>query len=253
MKNKYHRTAIITGVTSGIGEATLRKFIESGYSVTGNGRNKEKIGALQKEFGDDFLGIIGDATKEEVVDRLFSECENHFGQPADLVVANAGRGLGGSIREIDPAEFEEVLSINVGGVLRLIQKAAQKMTLLQKKRFPQYAADIILIGSVSGRNISPFSSAYGSTKFAVNALAEGLRREVGPEGVRVSLIEPGIVISGFQKTAGYPDDLVDDFLEKFGPLTNSRDVAEAIYYVVSRPAHVHISDLMVRPTRQDYP
>ncbi|MES1981118.1 MAG: hypothetical protein V4443_01460 [Pseudomonadota bacterium] len=89
--------------------------------------------------------------------------------------------------------------------------------------------------------------------FAVHALAEGLRREVGPKGVRVSLVEPGVVVSGFQNAAGYSDDLVEKFDEKFGPLLHGEDVANVIHYIVALPPHVHISDIMVRPTRQDYP
>jgi len=87
----------------------------------------------------------------------------------------------------------------------------------------------------------------------VHALAEGLRREVGPKGVRVSLVEPGIVLSGFQAGAGYSDEMVRGFHEKFGPLLIGDDVANAIHFVVTQPPHVHVSDIVVRPTRQDYP
>ncbi len=106
---------------------------------------------------------------------------------------------------------------------------------------------------VLGRHISPLSAVYGATMFAVHALAEGLRREFGPQGIRVSLVEPGIVVSGFQAAAGYSDEMTQLFHDKFGPLLASDDVANAIHFVVSPPAHVHISDILVRPTRQDYP
>jgi NADP-dependent 3-hydroxy acid dehydrogenase YdfG len=175
-----------------------------------------------------------------------------FGKPADIVVANAGRGLGGSVKDADLTEFEAVLKINVTGALALLQKAAQKM-VAEQTAYPKQAADIVIIGSVVGRHISPFSAVYGATKFAVHALAEGLRREVGPKGIRVSLVEPGIVISGFQDGAGYSDEMVRNFEDRFGPLLHGEDVARAIHYIVSQPPHVHISDIMVRPTRQDYP
>ena len=123
----------------------------------------------------------------------------------------------------------------------------------QPDLFPDKAADIIIIGSVVGRNISPFSAVYGATKFAVHALAEGLRREVGPKGIRVSLIEPGILISGFQEVAGYSDATVSAFNEKWGPLLIGEDVANTIHFMVSQPPHVHISEIMIRPTRLDYP
>ena len=245
------RIAIVTGATSGIGEATARKLIASGYAVVGNGRNAEKLQALEQELGAAFCGIAGDAADSAVLERLFAAAIERFGKPADIVVANAGRGLGGSVKDADLSEFEKVLKINVTGTLALLQKAAQKM--LVNMDYPKRAADIVIIGSVVGRNISPFSAVYGSTKFAVHSLAEGLRREVGPKGIRVSLVEPGIVISGFQEGAGYGDDLLQTFEDKFGPLLYGEDIANAIHCIVSQPPHVHISDVVVRPTRQDYP
>ena len=251
--SQYSRIAIITGATSGIGEATARKFVASGYAVVGNGRNAEKLRTLENELGAAFVGIAGDASDDTVLERLFASAIERFGTAADIVVANAGRGLGGSVKDADLSKFEEILKLNVTGALSLLQKAAQKMSITQQSGFPEGAADIVIIGSVVGRHISPFSAVYGATKFAVHALAEGLRREVGPKGIRVSLVEPGIVISGFQDAAGYGDDLVHTFNEKFGPLLHGEDIANAIHHIVTQPPHVHISNITVRPTRQDYP
>ncbi|MGC2458968.1 MAG: SDR family oxidoreductase [Gallionellaceae bacterium] len=252
MTNYHPRIAIITGATSGIGEATAGRFIASGYSVVGNGRNAEKLRALEQALGAAFCGVAGDACDRAVLERLFATAIERFGKPADIVVANAGRGLGGSVKDADLSRFEEILKLNVTGTLALLQKAARKM-VDQQTGYPKQAADIVIIGSVVGRHISPFSAVYGATKFAVHSLAEGLRREVGPRGIRVSLVEPGIVISGFQDGAGYSDEMVHTFEDKFGPLLHGEDVANAIHYIVSQPPHVHISDIMVRPTRQDYP
>lgn len=253
MSEKYARIAIVTGATSGIGEATARKFIASGFGVVGNGRNAGKLAALEGEIGPVFRGVAGDAGDPAVLDELFIAATERFDREADIVVANAGRGLGGAVTEADPAQFEEVLKINVSGTLALLQKAAQKMVRAQQNAYPKTAADIVIIGSVVGRNISPFSAVYGASKFAVHALAEGLRREVGPKGVRVSLVEPGIVASGFQAVAGYSDELLNTFNDKYGPLLIGDDIANAIHYMVTQPAHVHVSDIVVRPTRQDYP
>ncbi len=250
--DRYSRIAIITGVTSGIGEATARRFIASGYAVVGNGRNAEKLRALEQELGAAFCGIAGDATDSTVLERLFASAVERFGKPADIVVANAGRGLGGSVKDADLAEFEAMLRINVTGALALLQKAAQKM-VDEQTGYPEQAADIVIIGSVVGRHISPFSAVYGATKFAVHSLAEGSAPRAGPKWIRVSLVEPGIVISGFQDGAGYSDDMVRNFEDRFGPLLHGEDVASAIHCIVSQPPHVHISDIMVRPTRQDYP
>jgi len=110
-----------------------------------------------------------------------------------------------------------------------------------------------VLGSVVGRNISPFSALYGATKHAVHSLTEALRREIGPKGVRVTLVEPGFVLSGFQDGAGYSKEMVDGFVTRLGPLLVGADIADAIHYVVSRPPHVHVGDIVIRPTRQDYP
>jgi NADP-dependent 3-hydroxy acid dehydrogenase YdfG len=253
MSGKYSRIAIVTGATSGIGEATARKFAASGFGVVGNGRSAAVLAAMEKEIGAAFRGVAGDASDATVLERLFAAAIERFGKRADIVVANAGRGLGGSVKDADLAQFEETMKINVTGTLALLQKAAQRMVDGQQSAYPQAAADIVIVGSVVGRHISPFSAVYGATKFAVHALAEGLRREVGPKGVRVSLVEPGVVLSGFQAGAGYNDEMVRGFHEKFGPLLRGDDVADAIHYIVTRPPHVHICDVVVRPTRQDYP
>ncbi len=253
MDGNYERVAIVTGATSGIGEATARKFVAAGFGVVGNGRSIPKLAALEKEIGPAFCGVAGDASDAAVLERLFASACGRFGKTADIVVVNAGRGLAGSVKDADLSQFNDVLRINVSAALALLQKAAQKMVEAQHKVYPRSAADIVIIGSVVGRHISPFSAVYGATKYAVHALAEGLRREVGPKGVRVSLVEPGVVLSGFQTGAGYSDETVNTFKEKFGPLLTGEDVADAIHYIVTRPPHVHISDIVVRPTRQDYP
>ena len=253
MSGKYSRIAIVTGATSGIGEATARKFTASGFGVVGNGRSAAILVAMEKEIGPAFRGVAGDASDSTVLERLFAAAMERFGAPADIVVANAGRGLGGSVKDADLSQFEELVKINVTGTLALLQKASRKMLDGQQSAYPKAAADIVIVGSVVGRHISPFSAVYGASKFAVHALAEGLRREVGPKGVRVSLVEPGIVLSGFQAVAGYSDEMLSGFIEKFGPLLRGEDVANAIHYVVTQPPHVHISDIIVRPTRQDYP
>jgi NADP-dependent 3-hydroxy acid dehydrogenase YdfG len=253
MSGDYIRIAIVTGATSGIGEATTRKFVAAGFGVIGNGRNAAKLIALEREIGPAFRGVAGDAADNTVLDLLFASASQHFGKPADIVVANAGRGLGGSVKDADLSQLGDLININVTGTLALLQKAAQRMVDEQQRVYPESATDIVIVGSVAGRHVSPFAPIYGATKFAVHSLAEGLRREVGPKGVRVSLVEPGFVISGFQAVAGYSDEMVHSLNEKFGPLLSADDVANVIHYVVTQPPHVHISDIIVRPTRQDYP
>lgn len=245
------RVVIVTGATSGIGEATARTLVAQGYGVVGNGRNQAKLKELESHWGPRFHGVAGDVTDPAVQEQLFVAAQAHFGQAARGVVVNAGRGLGGSVTGVDLTQFQEVLNLNVSAALALMQKASQHF--LPWVDYPRQGADIIVIGSVVGRHISPFSAVYGATKFAVHALVEGLRREVGPQGIRATLVEPGLVLSGFQDGAGYSSGMVQGFKDKFGPLLMGEDIAEAIHFVLSRPAHVHVSDILIRPTRQDYP
>ena len=187
-----------------------------------------KLASLEKEFGPAFRGVVGDAADDTVLEKLFISAEEHFGKTFDIVVVNAGRGLDGSVMTADLSQFEDLIRINVTGALSLLQMAAKKMVDTLQDAFPESAADIVIIGSVVGRNVSPFSTVYGASKFAVHALAEGLRREVSPKGIRVSLVEPGLLMSGFQAGAGYSDELVQSLEEKFGPALVGDDVANAI-------------------------
>ena len=253
MSENYARIAIVTGATSGIGEATARRFVAAGFGVVGNGRTAQKLAALEKELGSAFCGLAGDLGDDAVLDQLFVSARERFGRPADIVVANAGIGLGGSVKNADLSKVDAVISTNVLSTLALLQRAARKMEAQQQGGYPRAAADIVVVGSLAGRHISAHSAVYGATKCAVQGLAEGLRREIGPNGVRVTLVEPGIVLSGFQAAAGYSDELVNGFKDKFGPLLVGDDVANAIHYIVMQPPHVHISDIVIRPTRQDYP
>ena len=119
--------------------------------------------------------------------------------------------------------------------------------------WPGKPRDLIVLGSTVGRHISPFSSLYGSTKFALHSLAEAQRRELGPKGVRVSLVEPGIVRSEFQAVAGYDPAAFGQLMDKFSPVLEPEDVARTIAFVCAQPAGVHVCDVMIRGTRQDYP
>ena len=254
MPSKTPRVALVTGVSSGLGRAIAQRFLSDGHQVIGVARREEELKRLQSESNGQFAYIAGDAANTDIINQAFQLASEKFGRPADLVVANAGRGLGGSVSSADLTEFEDMLQINVTGALRLMQKASQVMLAdLETRPFPRHPHDIIVIGSVVGRNVSPFSAIYGSTKFAVHALTEGLRREVGPKGIRVSLIEPGIVISGFQEGAGYTDETVQRFHDNWGPLPDPEHVADTIAYLTGLPPHVHANEIMLRPTKQDYP
>lgn len=255
------RIAVVTGATAGIGEAIVRDLVAAGAAVVMNGRRREKLEALTAELGsEDVVGVAGDAADPRVVGQMLDVARATFGggkREADLVVVNAGRGLSGSVVTSDTAQWEEMVRTNLLGAAHLIREAGQRMTSqageLKGDALWASARDIVVLGSTVGRHISPFSSMYGATKFAVNSLAEAARRELGPKGVRVTLIEPGFVVSEFQQVAGYEQAWFEEVKNRIGPVLTPADVSKSVLFTVGLPAAVHVSDIVIRPTRQDYP
>lgn len=257
------RVAIVTGASAGIGEAVVRDLATQGARLIINARRAEKLTALAGEINraaaeERCFTLPGDCSDDAVIAGMMQAAENKFGRAADLVVVNAGRGLRGGVLDSDESQWEEVVRTNLLGAAKLIRVAANQMAAaFDPETWPgtgqEVARDIVVLGSNVGRHISPFSSMYGSTKFAVHSIAEAVRREVGPKGVRVSLIEPGIVKSEFQDSAGYDPVAFGEFMEKVGPVLVPEDIARTITFVVSQPAGVHVGDVLIRPTRQDYP
>ncbi len=159
---------------------------------------------------------------------------------------NAGRGLAGGLLSSDESAWQELYELNVLAAARLMRCAGLHMVAAG-------SGDIVVLGSVSGHHISPFSGFYGSSKWAVASLAEAFRREVASKGVRVSTIKPGVVESEFQMVAGYDRENFYKTIEKYGALLKPEDVAEAIAFIVTRPPYVLINDMVIRPAGQDYP
>lgn len=256
------RIAVVTGASAGIGEAIARDFAADGARLVLNARREDKLHAVCRSINDEFGGedrgssvcVAGDAADAAVVDAVLDRAVDHYGREADLVVVNAGRGLAGSVLSSDVDQWEEMVRTNLLGAALLIRAAGNRMAHdAASEDWPGRRRDLVVIGSNVGRHISPFSSMYGATKFAVNSLAEAARRELGPKGVRVTLIEPGIVRSEFQEAAGYDPEVFGEFMAKVGPVLEPSDIARTISFVVNQPPAVHLCDILIRPTRQEYP
>lgn len=247
------RIGIVTGASAGIGEAVARSLAGAGAKIVINARREDRLESLVRELGEDrCTAVTGDCADDGVIESMLDTARERFGDEADLIVVNAGRGLRGSVFDSDTDEWEDMIRTNLLGAARLMRAAAERMTRFEGD-WRGKPRDIVAVGSNVGKHISPFSSMYGSTKFAVGALAEGLRRELAPKGIRVTLVAPGIVRTEFQESAGYDLESFGEFMEQVGPVLKADDVARLIEFVVSQPAHVHVNDIVIRPTRQDYP
>jgi NADP-dependent 3-hydroxy acid dehydrogenase YdfG len=256
-----NRIAFVTGASAGIGEACVRDLVAQGVRVVINARRAGPLEALARELGPDRVALaVGDCSRPETITAALDTARSRFGKgerEADLVIVNAGRGLRGSVMDSDPAQWEQMVRTNITGAALLIREAGRRMLSSTEGRSGPavlaHARDIVVLGSTVGRHISPFSSMYGSTKFAVNSLAEAARRELGPKGIRVTLVEPGFVVSEFQGVAGYDPEWFKSVVERIGPVLTPADVARTIRFIIAQPAAVHINDIVIRPTRQDYP
>lgn len=245
------KTAIITGASSGIGRATALTLAQAGAAVVISARRKDRLAKVASDIqkqGGKALAVAGDAGRFDDIDRLLGSALRwkDGGRKYDIVIANAGRGLAGGAVSSDLSRWEELYRTNVLGAAYLMRSAAQYFISRKK-------GDLVAVGSVVGRNISPFSAFYGSSKFAIAAVAEGLRREVCEHGIRVSLVMPGIVKSEFQKVAGYNEENFYKGIAHMGKLLEPRAIADGICWLLSQPPHVNVSEIMIRPTRQNYP
>jgi NADP-dependent 3-hydroxy acid dehydrogenase YdfG len=245
------KTAIVTGASSGIGRATALTLAQAGAAVVIFARRQDRLDELAAQIntqGGKALALAGDAGLQADLDALIASALvwNEGGGKVDIVVVNAGRGLAGGTLGSDESQWQALYQVNVLGAAHLMRQAGQY--LAQRK-----SGDIVVIGSVVGRNISPFSAFYGSSKFAVGAIAEGLRQEICPHGVRVSLVMPGVVLSEFQQVAGYHEENFNKGIAHFGQLLEPQAIAEGICWLLTLPPHINVSEIMIRPTGQNYP
>lgn len=251
------RIAVITGAGSGIGEAAAVALSRKGVRVVLNGRNIARLIKVRETIGDPANCIIvpGDVADPSVPEACMTASRETWGEWPDIYVASAGRGLPGTVTSSDPALWDELIDTNIKGLMHQLRTVGSRM-LLQAgdgRDFVSAPLDIVVIGSSIGRNVSPFNSVYGATKFATHGLTEALRRQLGPQGIRVSLLEPGLVKTGFQQAAGYDLDWFDGYAKEVGPVLTAEDIAQVITFLVDLPGNVHLDNISIRPTRQAYP
>lgn len=245
-----HTTVAVSGGTSGIGRAVAQDLAQTGTQVAISGRNQESLAQLCAAAHEaaNLVGVAADVRDTAHVQQLWHASEQAFGEPPSAFVLCAGRGLPGSLLTSDPAQWEELVAINVIAAMQQLRAVANAFG--ECARGGERVQDIVVIGSTVGRTLSAGNPVYGATKFALHALVESLRQELASRLIRVSLIEPGFVRSGFQLAAGYDLNAFDVLEQDLGPFLTPEDVARSIRFVLEQPPHVHIDDIRLRPTRQ---
>jgi NADP-dependent 3-hydroxy acid dehydrogenase YdfG len=245
------RVAVVTGATSGIGTATARRLAADGASVALVGRREERLRDLAAELGDPAGAAITsaavDVSDRDAVDRAAEAIRGELGR-VDLVVANAGVMLAAPFEEADTAEWDRMLDTNVRGLLATGQAFANDLIAAAAGGG---RADLVHVGSVGSHLVFPNYGVYGATKAAVAHLTRNLRAELGPRGVRVKNVEPGLVRTelGDHTSDAELRDSLRSWRDEVGPLP-PEDIADAIAFAVAAPARVNVAELIVVPTTQ---
>jgi NADP-dependent 3-hydroxy acid dehydrogenase YdfG len=243
--------ALVTGASSGIGEATALELAARGAAVALVARRAERLEALAGRIGDaggTALVVQADVTEEREAAGAVERCAAELGR-LDVLVNNAGMMLLGPVLDAPLDEWDRMVRVNVLGLL-YCARAALPHLLQAAEREPRRVADLVNISSVAGRVARSGSGVYNLTKHGVGAFSEALRQEVTARHVRVSLVEPGAVAT--ELVEHNRPEIREQIGETFGDIErlDAVDIADAIGYIVTRPRHVAINELLVRPTEQ---
>jgi NADP-dependent 3-hydroxy acid dehydrogenase YdfG len=238
--------ALVTGASSGIGEATARALARQGAKVAVAARRKDRLDALASEI--DALVIEADITDRDQAISAVTRTIGELGR-LDTVINNAGVMLLGVAQGAPLEEWDRMVAINVLGLLYVAHAAIEPL-LEAAEDSPRGVADMVNISSIAGRRANRGSGVYNLTKHGVGAFSESLRQEFAGRHVRVSLVEPGAVIT--ELTDHLRPEEQDAARERFKQIERltADDIADSIEYIVTRPKHVAINEIMIRPTEQ---
>ena len=237
---------MVTGATSGIGEACAKKFAQGGYNVIITGRRKEKLDALKKELegmGAEVLAMQFDVREREAARKAVEFLKDKWAK-IDVLINNAGLALGlDKEYEGDFDEWDTMIDTNIKGLLNMTRFVVPAMV-------ERNEGHIINIGSVAGDAAYANGNVYCATKAAVKTITDGLRIDVAESNVRVTNLKPGLVQTNFANVRFHGDDArADNVYKGVKPLTGD-DIADVAFYAASAPAHVQIAEVLVLATHQ---
>jgi NADP-dependent 3-hydroxy acid dehydrogenase YdfG len=243
--------SLVTGASSGIGEATARELAARGSNVAILARRADRLESLASELrdeGTEVLVLEADVTQRDQAEAAIDRAVAELGR-LDVLVNNAGVMLIGPIVDAPVDEWERMVEVNLKGLFYCAHAALPHL-LKAAEGDPRSCADLVNISSTAGRQVSSGSGVYNATKHGVGAFSESLRQEVTERHVRVSLVEPGAVETELVEQ-NRPE--IQEMIE--GRLGGQRkleaaDIADAIAYVVTRPRHMAVNEILVRPTDQ---
>lgn len=242
-----NKIVLITGATAGIGEAIARKFAKENYDLILTGRREERLIALKEDILStcevNVLTLSFDVRDKNAVQTALTSLPDRW-KNIDILINNAGLALGlAPIHEGEFDDWDTMIDTNIKGLLYMSKKVASEMVKRGK-------GHIINIGSIAGKEAYPNGNVYVATKHAVEGLTIAMRLDLFDKGVRVSQIAPGAVETEFSMVRFKGDkDTADNVYKGYKPLTGE-DVADATWFVASRPAHVTINDLLIMPSAQ---
>ncbi|MBO6881619.1 SDR family oxidoreductase [Winogradskyella sp.] len=240
------KVLIITGASSGIGEATAKKLAKDGAKVVLMARSQDKLKTLKQDIENnngEALVVSGDVTKSDDFNNAVQQTVDKFGK-VDGLINNAGLMPLSFVEKLKTDEWEQMVDVNIKGVLNGV---AAVLPELKKNK----GGDIINISSMAAHRYFPGGAVYCATKSAVKMFSEGLRQELSPKyGINVTSIEPGAVDTNLTSTI--TDEDIKEKMKEMQKMTTleSEDIANAIHYTLTQPARVNINDVYIVPTEQ---
>lgn len=241
------KIAFITGATSGIGEATAKELAKENLDLIITGRRKDRLDELskqiKKEFNVNILSICFDVRNKEEVEKAISSLSKEW-QNIDVLINNAGLAVGVSpLQEGIIDDWERMIDTNIKGLLYITRAISPLMIKRQK-------GHIVNIASIAGKEVYPGGNVYCASKHAVDALSRGMRTDMLKHNIKVTNLAPGMVDTEFSLVRFKGDqETADNTYQGFQPLSG-KDIAETIAFVVTRPAHVCLNDILIMPTAQ---